>query len=91
MSIGLRALMTLLIVPPQIAIGAVLALSSRDFYPVYKICGRILPISALTDQHFGGLILWIPSSMMSVIALILVLNIMRLNEERQAYAIGRDS
>ena len=94
-SAGLRALLTIVVVPPQIAIGAVLALSSRDYYPVYKICGRILPISAISDQHFGGLILWIPSSMMSVIALILVLNIMRLNEEkneeRKDNALGETS
>ncbi len=85
-SSGIRALLTLVVVPPQIAVGAVLALSSSDYYPVYKICGRIFPISAISDQHFGGLILWIPSSMMSVIALILVLNFMRLNEERQDHA-----
>ena len=82
----MRALLTIAIVPPQIAVGALMALSSTDFYPVYRICGRILPISAITDQHYGGLILWIPSSMMSVIGLILVLNFMRLNEERKEHA-----
>lgn len=79
---GYRALMTMAIVPPQIAIGAIIALSSHDIYPVYQICGRILPISAISDQHFGGLILWIPSSMMSVVGLILVLNALRLNDEK---------
>lgn len=81
-SAGLRAILTMAIVPPQIAVGAMLAFSNSDIYPVYRICGRIFSISAISDQHFGGLILWIPSSMMSVVALILVLNIMRLNEER---------
>jgi putative membrane protein len=89
--IGMRALLTVAVVPPQIAVGALLALSNSDFYPVYRICGRILPISAISDQHFGGLILWIPSSMMSVIGLILVLNIMRLNDERKEYALGNGS
>ena len=90
-SIGMRALLTMAIVPPQIAIGALIALSSSDFYPVYKICGRILPISAITDQHYGGLILWIPSSMMSVIGLILILNILRLNDERNEHALREAS
>lgn len=85
-SAGLRAILTMAIVPPQIAVGAVLAFSNSDIYPVYEICGRFLPVSAISDQHFGGLILWIPSSMMSVVALILVLNIMRLNEERKERA-----
>jgi len=86
-SMGLRAILTMVIVPPQIAVGALMALSSTDFYPVYKICGRILPITAISDQHFGGLILWIPSSMMSVMALLLVLNFMRLDEERKYNAL----
>lgn len=90
-SVGVRALLTMAVVPPQIAIGALLALSSTDFYPVYKICGRILPISAATDQHYGGLILWIPSSMMSVIGLILILNIMRVNDERKEHALHEAS
>lgn len=85
-SAGLRAILTMAIVPPQIAAGAVLAFSNSDIYPVYTICGRILAVSAISDQHFGGLILWIPSSMMSVVALILVLNIMRLNDERKERA-----
>jgi putative membrane protein len=83
MGIGLRAIMTMAIVPPQILVGAVIALADHDIFPVYSICGRILPISAITDQHYGGLILWIPSSMMSVIGLLLVLNNMRLNEEAE--------
>jgi len=77
-----RALMIIAVVPPQILVGAMLALTQTDVYPVYEICGRLFPISAITDQHYGGLILWIPSSMMSVIGLILVLNYMRLNEEK---------
>lgn len=82
LGIGMRALLVGVIVPPQILIGAILALTSRDIYPVYNICGRVLPISAITDQHYGGLILWIPPGMMSVIALLLILNNLRLNEER---------
>lgn len=81
LSSGVRALLTIAVVPPQILVGALIALSGRDLYPVYRICGRFMDISALADQHYGGLILWIPSSMMSVIALILALNTMRLNEE----------
>lgn len=79
-----RALLTIIVVPPQILAGALLALSNRDVYPVYDICGRFFPISAISDQHYGGLILWIPGSMMSVMALILVLNTMRINDEKAA-------
>jgi putative membrane protein len=86
MRIGIRALLTMAIVPPQILVGALIALADHDIYPVYDICGRVFPIEAITDQRYGGLILWIPSSMMSVIGLLLVLNNMRLNEEREERA-----
>jgi putative membrane protein len=79
---GLKALLAVGVVPPQILVGALLALTDKDIYPVYRICGRIFAISAITDQHYGGLILWIPSSMMSVIALLLILNNLRLANEK---------
>ncbi|MBU6298587.1 MAG: cytochrome c oxidase assembly protein [Alphaproteobacteria bacterium] len=82
LGMGIRALLVGAVVPPQILIGALLALTNKDVYPVYKICGRILPISAIADQHYGGLILWIPSSMMSVVALLLILNNLRLADEK---------
>ncbi|HEX3811125.1 MAG TPA: cytochrome c oxidase assembly protein [Rhizomicrobium sp.] len=86
LSYGWRALMVLAIEPPQALIGAVLSLSSTDYYQVYQICGRVLPISGLTDQHYGGLILWIPSAMMSLFGLLVVLTNMFFNEERGHYA-----
>lgn len=85
---GVRAILTMVVVPPQIAVGAVLAFSNHDFYHVYEICGRILPISPLSDQHYGGLILWIPGSMMSVVGLILVLNNLRKSDERREHALA---
>jgi putative membrane protein len=80
--LGIRALLAAIIIPPQIAVGSLIAFSSHDLYSVYQICGRILPISAIADQHYGGLILWIPPGMMSIIAFLLILNNFRLNDER---------
>jgi len=82
----MRALMILLIELPQMVLGAVLSLSSKDYYPVYKICGRIVEMTALNDQHYGGLIIWLPGTMMSFAAMIVVLVVMRLNEERAELA-----
>ena len=53
-----------------------------DFYPVYNICGRVLDMTALNDQHYGGLIIWLPGTLTSFAAMIVVLVTMRLNEER---------
>ena len=58
-----------------------LSLSSTDFYPVYRICGRVLDISALSDMHYGGLIIWLPSTLTSFAGMIAVLVTLRINDE----------
>jgi putative membrane protein len=78
-----RALAILIIELPQMVLGAILSLSSRDFYPVYSICGRVFDMTALNDQHYGGLIIWLPGTMMSFAAMIVVLWVMRVNEEAE--------
>src|SRR6185437_15954317 len=78
----MRGLMILLIELPQMVLGAILSLSMTDFYPVYNICGRVLDMTALNDQHYGGLIIWLPGTLTSFAAMIVVLTTMRLNEER---------
>lgn len=69
---GTRLFVALAVMPPQILLGSYIALSRTDLYTVYALCGRLWPISALTDQNIGGLIIWIPSSMMSVVAALIV-------------------
>ena len=77
-----RAALILVIELPQMVLGAVLSLSEHDIYPVYTICGRVLDMTALNDQHYGGLIIWLPGTLTSFAAMIVVLVTMRLNEER---------
>lgn len=81
-SYGARMALAFGVMFPQILLGAVITFSQRDLYPFYDLCGRLFPsIGALYDQHIGGIISWIPPSMMSVIAVLLVLNMLRLHEE----------
>jgi putative membrane protein len=84
----IRGLMILLIELPQMVLGAILSLSMTDYYPVYTICGRALDFSALSDMHYGGLIIWLPGTLTSFAAMIVVLVNMRLNEEREEHAQG---
>ena len=73
----------MLVMFPQIVGGALISFSPRDLYPFYDLCGRIYPeLGAHYDQVIGGLIIWIPPAMMSVLALVLVLNVLRRSEER---------
>ena len=81
-SFGARAALALGVMFPQIALGAAITFSQRDLYPYYDLCGRLFPsISALNDQHIGGIVIWIPPAMMSAIAVLLVINALRLHEE----------
>lgn len=81
LSFLLRILLIIAIEIPQMFVGAILSLSSTDYYPVYRICGRILQMTALNDQHYGGLIIWLPGTLMSFAAAIVVLLALRQHEE----------
>lgn len=70
---GARIIMLWVVMLPQMMIGAYIALNKHVIYDVYSVCGRAWPISPMTDQQIGGLITWIPASMMSVIAMVVVL------------------
>ena len=78
----MRLLLIIVIELPQMVLGAILSLSMRDFYPVYTICGRVLDMTALNDQHYGGLIIWLPGTLTSFAAFITVLVNLRLHEEK---------
>jgi putative membrane protein len=82
---AVRLILTVLVMFPQIMLGAWITFSTTSLYPYYDLCGRLFPdIGALLDQHIGGVILWIPSSMMSSIAFMLILNNLRQHEDRAA-------
>jgi putative membrane protein len=70
---GARLLLLTLIIPPQMFIGATLALSEKPLFDIYDICGRAIPISAVEDQQIGGLLTWIPAVMMSMAGVLILL------------------
>jgi putative membrane protein len=82
LSFGKRVLMLAMVVPPQIVLGAYIFFSDRNLFDVYAVCGRAFPIDPMTDQQIGGLITWIPASMMSVAGVIILLAF-RLRELRR--------
>jgi putative membrane protein len=69
---------------PQIMMGAMITFTGHDIYDFYHWCGRIFPdIGAIRDQMYGGLIVWIPGAMMSVVSVLLVLNFLRQVEKNE--------
>ncbi len=71
---GRRILVVVAAIPPQIVLGAMIFFTPQELYPIYSICGRAFTwLSPLRDQQIGGLLLWIPGSMMSVIGAVIAL------------------
>ena len=87
---GFRVLILWIVVVPQLLIGAYIALSSHILYSVYNVCGRAWPISPMTDQELGGLITWIPSCMMSVVAQIIVIY-RWMHQSEEEYALSQSN
>jgi putative membrane protein len=90
-SYAVRLLTCILVIFPQLFLGARLTFGLTPLYSYYDLCGRLFPsVGALLDQHLGGLVVWIPSSMMSSVAFMLMLNNIRLQEEGQCREGSKD-
>jgi putative membrane protein len=80
MSPGGRVISPIVTMAPQMVAGAIIAFTDRDLYPLFNLCGRAIPMSALTDQSIGGLTMWIPAAMTEVVGLLVALrNVMNLS------------
>ena len=73
MGSGMRVLSPVLSMTPQIVAGAVITFYRTDLYPIFAICGRAFAIDVMTDQQIGGLITWVPASMIESVAALLAL------------------
>lgn len=81
---GVRLMMLWIVTLSNILLGAATALKSVELYPAYDIAGRLFGFSPVTDEQIGGFIIWMPSSMMCIIAVLLVLSMLAENERRLA-------
>lgn len=63
-----RIAFVLAAVPPNMALGVWLAFNSNVIYSYYEAVPRLWGIDTLTDQQIGGVIMWIPGSMMFMLA-----------------------
>ena len=52
-----------LMVVPMSIVSIYITMADRVLYPAYAVAPRVLGISPLDDQHYGGLIMWIPGGM----------------------------
>ena len=64
---GIRVLYLGLIVLPNPILGAVITFSKGIIYTGYEDVYQPFDMSLLTDQQLGGLLLWVPGDMMSIL------------------------
>jgi putative membrane protein len=70
---GKRILLLILVIVPQQLLGAWIVFNRGMIYDVYEVCGRAWPMAPETDQLIGGILTWIPPSMMSGIGVLIIL------------------
>lgn len=73
-------------VPPNMILGVFLAFASEPLYSFYVEMPRITSLSALEDQALSGIIMWIPGSMMYIIAALVLLFTWMRGEEKKSQA-----
>ncbi len=64
-------------IPPNMALGVVLAFAQEPIYSYYSDMPRLWGISVMDDQRLSGFIMWVPGSMnYFLIALVLIFQIL---------------
>ena len=69
-----RLMMIWIAVLSQILLGAYLASKSGIFYPSYAATQLLTTLPPLVDEQTGGFVIWVPSSFLSLLALIVVID-----------------
>jgi putative membrane protein len=83
---GLRAGYALSVVPPNAITGVAIAFASAPLYVYYTTVPRLGTMTVMEDQMLAGVIMWIPGSMMYIIAaLILIARMVRSGETEQEH------
>jgi len=87
---GARVTMLWVAVVGNILLGAVTTLKPTALYTAYDEFGRLWGFGALPDEQLGGLIIWIPSSMMCLVALFVVIRSWSAHETKIAPRLERN-
>lgn len=69
-----RIVLVVTAVPPNAILGAVLAFTPDPVYTYYLSVPRLWGINVITDQQIGGVIMWIPGSMMYLLAALILIS-----------------
>lgn len=73
-SYGQREVMLVGAILSDIALGSATTLKITVWYPAYDLHGRLFDILPMTDETTGGFLIWSPSSMMFLAAILIVMS-----------------
>jgi putative membrane protein len=82
LSRGARIAYALAAVPPTALTGIVISFSGKPIYTYYETVPRLGTMTVVEDQMVGGTIMWIPGSMMYILAALVLIAQMASEEEK---------
>ena len=78
------------VIPPNMFLGVSIAFATEVRYTYYESIPRIWSFTIMQDQQLAGAIMWIAGSMMFIMAMLIVLGLMFVNEKSQPGPISPD-
>jgi cytochrome c oxidase assembly factor CtaG len=84
LSYAFRVVYLLGTIPFNMFLGAFIAFAESPIYTYYTSVPRLWGISVINDQRIGGVIMWIPGSMMYIIATLVIVARIASAGEREA-------
>lgn len=78
-----RIALVMSVVPPNMLTGVVLAFATQGYYSYYESVPRLWGFDVLMDQQLGGVIMWVPGSMMYIIAALILIGRFLSQEDRK--------
>lgn len=74
---------TLAAIPPNMLLGVAISFAEQVIYTYYLDVPRIWGIGVLDDQRLGGVIMWVPGSMMYIIVVLIIAARWLIEEEKK--------
>jgi len=82
---GVRLMMLWIMILSNIVIGSYIAFKRPVLYSAYAELGRLGSFSALADELLGGVLIWIPSSMTGLVAVLIVVHMWGRHETKEEH------
>jgi len=80
---GVRLMMLWITILSNIILGSYLTLKKPVLYTAYAEFSRVWDFSQLEDEQLGGMLIWNPSSMMGLVAVLIVIHMLGRHETRE--------